>query len=249
MGDGVDGKNSGWYDYDSAASGEVEEIYAQHIASGREDRTRTRVVASGSFKYEINLDNMTQTNIVHRNRTKRTIRRSIGDEDDSMQAPTKHSMKAMKRRSEVVHQDDSMRPPPKHGMKANEKRRASMKVAVSRRKAMKACSMKARRAMKTTRKPKATKKRSNVGNKCQVLNGRKLRTRGGMKAADLMKNSRGRVVSRKRHAAGVKAYETNLKVWVTACKKARIELGLTGFVAIKKGSDFYNRAKALMNGS
>ena len=35
--------------------------------------------------------------------------------------------------------------------------------------------------------------------------------------------------------------------WVWAVGKARKELGITGFVAIKKGTELYNRAKELQN--
>merc|ERR1719482_2339140 len=90
---------------------------------------------------------------------------------------------------------------------------AFMKVAVPML-AMK--SMKARRtAMKVMKVMKAKKKRvSKVGSKSQVLKGLKVRTKGGMRAADLMKNKNGKVVSKKLHAHGRKAYERNLAKWV-----------------------------------
>merc|ERR1712139_289329 len=92
-------------------------------------------------------------------------------------------------------------------------------------------------------------KKSTVGKKWQVLKGNKLKTKGGMKAADLIKNKQGKVVSKRKHDLGQKSYEKNLKAWVVACTKARAELGLKGFVAVKKGSAFYNKAKALMSAS
>merc|ERR1712100_476829 len=104
----------------------------------------------------------------------------------------------------------------------------------------------AMKSMKAMKVMKAMKK-SNVGKKWQVLKGAKLKTKGGMKASDLMKNKEGKTVSKKKHALGQKSYEKNLKAWVTACTKARAELGLKGFVAIKKGSEFYIKAKALMS--
>merc|ERR1719265_72831 len=100
--------------------------------------------------------------------------------------------------------------------------------------------MKAMKAMKAMKK-------SNVGKKWQVLKGDKLKTKGGMKASDLMKSKTGKTVSKKKHALGQKSYEKNLKAWVLACTKARAELGLKGFVAIKKGSEFYIKVKALMS--
>merc|ERR1719331_45406 len=94
---------------------------------------------------------------------------------------------------------------------------------------------------------KAMKKVTKVGTKSQVLKGLKLKTKGGMKASDLMKNKDGKVVSKKKHLQGKKAYEKHLAKWSEACSKARKELGLKGFVAIKKGSVFYNRTKDLMS--
>merc|ERR1719324_1420079 len=98
--DGVDGKRPGWYDYDVAATGEVEEIYAQHVANACESRTRTRVVSSGYFKYEVDLASMTQKNT--RTRKVRTIRRSMGGEEQSMQDSARHVMKTMKRSTATV---------------------------------------------------------------------------------------------------------------------------------------------------
>jgi hypothetical protein len=46
---------------------------------------------------------------------------------------------------------------------------------------------------------------SKVGSKLQVWNGTKTRTSGGLSRADLMKNKRGKVVSKKQHAAGLRA--------------------------------------------
>merc|ERR1712054_610806 len=105
----------------------------------------------------------------------------------------------------------------------------------------------ATKVAKSMKVMKAKKKHvSKVGSKIQVLKGLKVRTKGGMRAADLMKNKNGKVVSKKRHAQGMKAYERNLAKWVEAFSKARKELHLEGFVACKKGSELYNRAKALM---
>jgi len=91
------------------------------------------------------------------------------------------------------------------------------------------------------------KAKSSIGSKSQVLKGLKLKTKGGLRASDLIKNKSGKVVSKKRHAAGRKAYEKNLATWVSACTRARKELHLTGFVAIKRDTDVYNRAKAFLS--
>merc|ERR1719164_399336 len=60
-----------------------------------------------------------------------------------------------------------------------------------------------------------------------------------MTKAHLIKNKNGRVVSKKRSAFGKKS------LWIAAVQKARKALGLKGFVAIKKGSALYKKAKEL----
>ncbi|CAE8692832.1 unnamed protein product [Polarella glacialis] len=80
--------------------------------------------------------------------------------------------------------------------------------------------------------------------KLVVFKGGNEKTATGLKMSDLMKNKTGRVVTRKQHAAGKKAYG-HLKAWTTACQKARKDLGIKGFVPIKKGTSFYKAAKAI----
>merc|ERR1712185_862999 len=77
--------------------------------------------------------------------------------------------------------------------------------------------------------------------KVVVFAGRKEKTSGGLKKTDLMKNKTGRIVSKKAHAAGKKAY-ANIKGWTVAVQKARKELGVKGFVPVKKGSALYKKA-------
>ncbi len=48
-----------------------------------------------------------------------------------------------------------------------------------------------------------------VGSKLQVWKGEAQKTGGGLKKDDLMKNKRGKVVSKKKHAHGLKMYESN----------------------------------------
>merc|ERR550514_1762889 len=60
-----------------------------------------------------------------------------------------------------------------------------------------------------------------------------------MTKAHLIKNKNGRVVSKKRSALSKKS------LWIAAVQKARKALGLKGFVAIKKGSPLYKKAKEL----
>merc|ERR1719408_97072 len=59
-----------------------------------------------------------------------------------------------------------------------------------------------------------------------------------------MKSKSGKIVTKKQHAAGKKAY-ANIKGWTMAVQKARKELGVKGFVAVKKGSALYKKAKEI----
>merc|ERR1719384_1621684 len=60
----------------------------------------------------------------------------------------------------------------------------------------------------------------------QVFEGKKVKTMGGIKAADLVKNKSGKLVTKKASEKGKK------NAWAIATKKARKELALTGFVPI-----------------
>ena len=104
-------------------------------------------------------------------------------------------------------------------------------------KAMKAmAAMKAMRAMKRKTVSKIARGRFA---KVMVLRGTKAKTVGGLTASSLIKNKHGRVVSKKLSAKGKKS------LWIAAVQKARKALGLKGFVAIKKGSALYKKAKEL----
>ena len=111
-------------------------------------------------------------------------------------------------------------------------------------KAMKA--MKAMAAMKAMRamKKKAVSKIARGSHaKAVVFRGTKEKTAGGMTKSDLIKNKYGKIVSKKRSLFAKK--NNYIKGWTTAVQKARKALGLKGFVAIKKGSPLYNKAKEL----
>ena len=67
--------------------------------------------------------------------------------------------------------------------------------------------------------------------KVMVLRGSKAKTTGGLKAADLTKNKNGRVVSKKKSAAGKKS------AWIAACKAARAALKV-GFCCMSSSKLF-----------
>lgn len=60
---------------------------------------------------------------------------------------------------------------------------------------------------------------------------------------DLVKNSSGKIVSKKASEAGKKRKNPGIQKWTEAVKKARAELGVTGFAAVKKGSELYEKAQ------
>jgi len=57
----------------------------------------------------------------------------------------------------------------------------------------------------------------------------------------------GRIVSKKASAAGKKRVG-GIKKWCKATQQARAELGIEGFVAIKKGTRYYKLAKKIYDG-
>merc|ERR1719471_1177743 len=110
---------------------------------------------------------------------------------------------------------------------------------------------------KATMKKAGVKKRVSVIAKgtfarSVVFSGRKEKTASGLKKSDLMKNKAGKIVSKKNSANGKKQFAKNgLKKWADACKKARKELGLKGFVPIggksAQGKALYAKVKSLLN--
>merc|ERR1712032_470513 len=88
--------------------------------------------------------------------------------------------------------------------------------------------------------------------KSAVFSGRKEKTTSGLKRSDLVKSKTGKVVSKKASARAKRVYaNSGLKKWADACKKARKELGLKGFVAIGgksvEGKALYAKVKSLLN--
>mmetsp|Transcript_85862 Transcript_85862/g.135577 ORF Transcript_85862/g.135577 Transcript_85862/m.135577 type:complete len:130 (-) Transcript_85862:278-667(-) len=84
--------------------------------------------------------------------------------------------------------------------------------------------------------------------KSVVLRGMKDKTVGGLTRENLMKNKRGKVVSKKSSAFGKRAYK-NIQDWVSSVVAARKALQVTGFVAINgkslQGKALYVKSKAL----
>jgi len=107
-------------------------------------------------------------------------------------------------------------------------------------------SMKVMKAMKAMKVMKAMKSKIAKGKrgKASVYKGRFEKTSGGLTKDHLTKSKAGKIVSKRSQAHGKKSY-ANIKSWVEAFVKARVELGLSGFVAIKKGSLLYTKTMEL----
>eukprot|EP00931_Biecheleriopsis_adriatica_P121613 TRINITY_DN96675_c0_g1_i1.p1 TRINITY_DN96675_c0_g1~~TRINITY_DN96675_c0_g1_i1.p1 ORF type:complete len:413 (-),score=109.05 TRINITY_DN96675_c0_g1_i1:71-1261(-) len=254
--DGVDGKRPGWYPYAEEASEQVESIFAQHEANERESRTASRVIDSGYFSYKVDLENLTQQNT--RTGKRRTIRRVLGSGPGSQAEAAPAPLKAMKSRGSPPRPAMKARVEPMKAMASTRSMKATKRPATTG-KAMKA--MKAARAMKTMKATKAMKvmkamkvKKAMKAMKSVIAKGKRARakvwrgtkekTATGFRKADLMKNKSGKIVTKKGSARG-KAQFKNVAKWIGACKQARDVLGLKGFVAVKKGTALYMKAKEL----
>merc|ERR1711896_48031 len=102
------------------------------------------------------------------------------------------------------------------------------------------------KAMKAMKKKTISKIAKGKNARSVVFKGNKEKTKTGLTKSDLIKNSQGRIVSKKASAAGKKRYK-NIKGWIEAVQKARKELGVKGFIAIKKGSALYKKAQEFYN--
>merc|ERR1712159_665603 len=84
--------------------------------------------------------------------------------------------------------------------------------------------------------------------KAVVLRGGKEKTVGGLTKDLLMRNKRGKVVSKRANASGKKAFQ-NIQDWVSSVVAARKALQVTGFVAVNgkslQGKALYVKSKAL----
>merc|ERR1712216_1097717 len=80
--------------------------------------------------------------------------------------------------------------------------------------------------------------------KASVFSGRKEKTSSGLKKTDMGKSKSGKIVSKKMSLVAKKRYASTIGKWTAAVTKARKTLGVKGFVAVKKGSALYNKAKS-----
>eukprot|EP00927_Polykrikos_kofoidii_P031012 TRINITY_DN26678_c1_g1_i1.p1 TRINITY_DN26678_c1_g1~~TRINITY_DN26678_c1_g1_i1.p1 ORF type:complete len:195 (-),score=30.94 TRINITY_DN26678_c1_g1_i1:455-1039(-) len=105
------------------------------------------------------------------------------------------------------------------------------------------------KAMQMKTKPKRVSKiaRGRLA-RSLVLRGSKEKTVGGLTSNDLVKNKRGKIVSKRASAVGTNHYR-NIKPWLTSFMEARQALQVRGFVAINgntlQGKALYVKSKAL----
>ena len=101
-----------------------------------------------------------------------------------------------------------------------------------------------RKIVRKAKKAKKAKRVSVVGKKWQVWNGTRERTVGGLRKKDLLKSKSGKVVSKKQALRARSNMKKNgLSKWMAAVMQVRKEMGLTGFIAIKKGTPYYRAVK------
>ena len=115
--------------------------------------------------------------------------------------------------------------------------------------AMKSSAMKSKNsAMKAMKKKAVSKIATGKRAKSVVFRGTKEKTSGGLAKTQLMKNKRGKIVSKKMHAKG-KAIQKFAQRWLDSVMTARKELGIKGFCAVggksAQGKALYAKAKAL----
>jgi len=124
-------------------------------------------------------------------------------------------------------------------------RRRSTKRRISRRPTSKRRVSRRRVARQRVVRRRKARKASIRGTRAQVFRGtrKKVKTTGHVKN-DLIKNKRGKIISKKAHASGKRSYK-NVKGWTQAFMQARENLGLTGFVVCKKGTKFYKECMKL----
>merc|ERR1712193_106442 len=97
--------------------------------------------------------------------------------------------------------------------------------------------MAAMKAMKAMKKKPISAKLA----RRHVFAGKISKTKSGYTASAFKKNKAGKIVSKKVSAQA----KTVLGPWTAAVQKARKALNITGFLAVKKGTPLYKKAKEL----
>merc|ERR1719277_1233787 len=86
--------------------------------------------------------------------------------------------------------------------------------------------------------------------KALAVRGAKAKTAGGLTKDKLFRNKRGKFVSKRASAAGLRRY-SNIQAWTNSVVAARKALGMRGFVAINgktsEGKALYAKTKSLFS--
>merc|ERR1719420_2844568 len=108
--------------------------------------------------------------------------------------------------------------------------------------------MKAMKTRKVMKKKKVSKVAKGRMAKALVFRGSKEKTVGGLTKDSLMRNKRGKIVSKRNNAKGKRAFK-NVETWIEAFVQAREMLRVEGFHAINgktlQGKALYYKTKAL----
>merc|ERR1712083_89781 len=125
------------------------------------------------------------------------------------------------------------------------KKRATKKTASKKRSRSRSTKKRVTKKKAAPKKRKAKRKVSVVGKKGQVWKGTRERTAGGLTKKDLRKSKSGKIVSKKQSLAARKRFRKGgIGKWCKAVTMARKACKITGFVACKKGTKFYRKARA-----
>merc|ERR1719214_417692 len=105
------------------------------------------------------------------------------------------------------------------------------------------------KAMKAMKKKVVSKIARGRYAKAMVFRGSKEKTTGGLTANMLLKNKRGKIVSKRKSAAGKRSYQ-NIKLWTEAFMAARKALHVQGFHAVNgkslQGKALYFKTKSFL---
>ena len=172
---------------------------------------------------------------VKRRATKRVTRRKAAKVPRAAKRAAKRATRKAARKAAKV-----PKAPKRTAKRRTARKAAKVPRAAKRSKKVRRSSKKAKRvARKSVRKPKTI-----FGSMRRVWSGTADKTKGGLMKKDLCENKHGKIVSKKKLAASKKNFKNSaLSKWVAATQKARKELGLTGFVACKKGTAYYKLCK------
>merc|ERR1740121_2916700 len=110
--------------------------------------------------------------------------------------------------------------------------------------------MKSMKGMKGRKAMKSKKVGRGKLAKVMVLKGQREKTSGGLTKESIIKNSRGKAVSKKRSAYSKRRFATSsFKRWIDAVTTARKALSIVGFCAVNgntaQGKALYAKAKTI----